>query len=1293
MKVFLLRVYKQITILLSLVIVFVAIILSLARAFTPVLLNHQVQLSDRLSAMIKQPVRIGAIETAWYGLEPVIRLDDIVLLDPKTQQPTVVVDSVDLGINIWRSLIKWQVQPGLIVVSGTKLALIENKNQEFYINGIDALPPFPLFSKEHQTNPFLQKILQIGHIYLNNINIDLYRHNQEPIAIQNFQFQIESENESHRIWGECAIQQTEKPAILNFIAEINGNINKPAKLKSELYIQAQNISLAEWLQQYHPYSLALQQGRANLKVWFAWSKSKLQSVIARFAVRSVAVTQTETKAHLKLRILKADINWHLLRHGGWSLTGENVRIIANNENWPLAEFYLKEPLNTKEDQIFYLSYFKLDPLLPFLQHWPQFPDRVQELLQHLQPRGELSSFIVTRQKSSRIFLVSSRFKNVTLNAWEHIPAVNNLSGRIVFSATHGKMAVASNDLSVNFENMFNGPLFFKQFQTQLNWVKQGNHWKLRALPIYGYNDAIGVHGEMTLILSANKNPVVNAILGFSNFDLANMKTYLPVKVMSPKLVEWLTQSIKSGKATYTTVLLRGPLETFPFDHYEGIFAVNSNFQNLNLEYDPEWPMALDLTGDMQFIGRQIFINANSGNIINMPIQKISAEIPYVGHEQPEVVIINSIIKGDLKNALTFLKTGILKDKVGKNLKNLELQGPMNLQLGLIIPLKDTKGHIGVSGIINTENALLSVPSWNININNLSGELDFTQDSLYAKQMQGILFNNPVTLNVVTAADKMANPATVITADGQADMNQISRQFHVPVADYIHGVSAYKARLVLQHNDKLSNYLTVNTDLIGTTISLPKPLAKTADEAKALQLSAIFNINYPLQINFNYAQILDGALAFVKQAKIDKFYSGELSFNSKANYQQQQGLLIDGQLQELDWNDWLPFINNMAEAKRQAETQNQNSDGKNVIRLINLNIKKIIIYGQSFANTQVNALPNLNYWLANLSGPDVAGKIFIPVDRKNGTLKAQLERLYLQKTTTTTVSEKNTAPDEFPALQININDFRYDNMLLGALNLQTHTIINGLTIDRCTLTTPIMNLAVTGNWQKLGSQKFITTINGSFTANNLAGVLQAWQLPQFIDSSDAKINFTLAWPNSPFAANIAKTNGKLNIVMNDGRIIDLGQKANVDINLGRILTLLSVQSLPRRLIFDFSDLTKGGFSFNSWKGDLAITNGIATTNNTHIKGVIADLGITGSTDLTKQTVNLIVSVTPHVTANLPVLATLAGGPVAGVVTLVANQLLSPAVNKLAMRYYNIKGSWHQPIIQQLVLESSTQNTHY
>jgi uncharacterized protein YhdP len=134
--------------------------------------------------------------------------------------------------------------------------------------------------------------------------------------------------------------------------------------------------------------------------------------------------------------------------------------------------------------------------------------------------------------------------------------------------------------------------------------------------------------------------------------------------------------------------------------------------------------------------------------------------------------------------------------------------------------------------------------------------------------------------------------------------------------------------------------------------------------------------------------------------------------------------------------------------------------------------------------------------------------------------------------------------------------------------------------------------------------------------------------------------------------------------------------------GRLLNLLSIQSIPRRLSLDFSDLFQKGYSFDSLKADFTLKDGGAFTNNMQFNGPIARVDIAGEIGLAGKNVDIQLNVTPYVTSSLPVVAAIAGGPVVGMATWMVDKVVSGQVSKVATHEYRVTGSWMNPVWTQV-----------
>ncbi len=56
-----------------------------------------------------------------------------------------------------------------------------------------------------------------------------------------------------------------------------------------------------------------------------------------------------------------------------------------------------------------------------------------------------------------------------------------------------------------------------------------------------------------------------------------------------------------------------------------------------------------------------------------------------------------------------------------------------------------------------------------------------------------------------------------------------------------------------------------------------------------------------------------------------------------------------------------------------------------------------------------------------------------------------------------------------------------------------------------------------------------------------------------------------------------------------------------------------------------------------------------------------------------------TITFYITSNIPVISTIAGGPIVGAAAWVFNKIFGGMVNKITSQAYRVRGSWHSLVI--------------
>ncbi len=233
---------------------------------------------------------------------------------------------------------------------------------------------------------------------------------------------------------------------------------------------------------------------------------------------------------------------------------------------------------------------------------------------------------------------------------------------------------------------------------------------------------------------------------------------------------------------------------------------------------------------------------------------------------------------------------------------------------------------------------------------------------------------------------------------------------------------------------------------------------------------------------------------------------------------------------------------------------------------------------------------------------------------------------------------------------------------------THSPKNGFMFDQI----PITKLLFLSH---PGARKPLLTLkNVKARSFDLKKLQEQFGFQSFIASKKSEFDLDLIWAEIPLRMEIINGEGSVKINIDDGQITVLERVP------GKIFGLFSLAKLPKRLLLDFSDVTKKGFSFKKITADLQFNKGNAYTCNLVIKGTTADILIIGATDLIGRTFNQLAIVQPAVSDLLPMGGAMLGGPAVAASVYIFTKLLRKPLKEAGINYYSINGPWENPKIE-------------
>ncbi|HKK13827.1 MAG TPA: hypothetical protein VKA14_04125, partial [Gammaproteobacteria bacterium] len=295
-------------------VVAVAVLVSLARVFFPVLGGYRADLEHWVSRQLGEPVTIAALDATWRGVHPVLKLKGIRLLDRDTGRVLVRAHELRIAVDLWRSVQDATVYPAGISLVGARLGFVHLPGGRITLDGLQHHPirkvPLAL-------------ILAQNRVTLVDSTVgwrDLSRPGSAPLVFRQVKIELENAGARHRLRGHLQLP----PALgdqLTFGADLHGRADRPEGWRGTVYGNGQALQLASVLGHHTPAGLQLG-GVAAVRCWVRMDQSRLRDVTAVVSgeqLQMAAPGQGVPPFHAAG--LQGRFHWHRLQ-GGWRLDAD-----------------------------------------------------------------------------------------------------------------------------------------------------------------------------------------------------------------------------------------------------------------------------------------------------------------------------------------------------------------------------------------------------------------------------------------------------------------------------------------------------------------------------------------------------------------------------------------------------------------------------------------------------------------------------------------------------------------------------------------------------------------------------------------------------------------------------------------------------------------------------------------------------------------------------------------------------------------------------------------------------------
>lgn len=1243
-------------------LVALALALSSARLLLPSMAGYKGELEDAASRLLGREVHIGALDAGWRGLSPVLALKQVHISGDEFAGGRLPIGKIQIALDLWRSLLQRHWQSRGVYLIGTQLRLRRDRQGRVSLAG-------PAEATT-QTVVLPALLLRQPLIGFQDVRITLLDEAEGGITrvFRDVKLLLANDGDRHRFSLQAALPPS-LGARLELAGRLHGAGNDPGAWNGRLYLRADDWRLRQWLE-FLP-SAPPASGHVDAQIWADLSAGRLERLSGTLRGHQITVDEHAQQATpFAASRLGGRFDWRRTPEG-WRLSADRVELvtpgaapapaIALGVQWQAAGRHLRGAV----------SYVPVEPLNALLPRLPMIGPKATVMLERLRPAGELRDVEFDWQTpASRPprFSARARFRNLAIRPAGGLPGISGLAGSIEGNLLAGKLRLDTTDAVLSAPKLLRSPLAFTHLNGGVSWHRFGDRFRLQADKLQARTRDTGLAARLQLDWPDQQAaPWLDMQVDLQALPLPRVPDYLPVGVMSPKTVAWLDQALKSGLASHGRLILQGRTDQLPFDHGEGVLAADFDFSDTLLAFNPRWGPIDALEGHAHFSGRSIRVDGDRGRILQSTVERVVARIDDVTRP---LLKVTGTADGTLAGMLEYVRTSPLGERFGRLASEVDAAGNAHLTLDLTLPLKPGLGTVQVAGNVALDGNELIGRRWGFDLSDIHGSLQFSERGLSCEGVKAAFGGTPVEVSIYPDKDA-ATPATVIDIEGRLGVVRRLKQAGWWPAEHIEGGAGWRARLYIPNRnvpDRPPLRLRLQSNLRGIRLDLPAPFDKSAEQARDFWIEWVPGSAADWPLRMAYAGVAKAVLKLAGQA--GGLYAAGLHFgDGEAVLPERRELRITGSLARAAPTAWAAVFKAGAES----------GTSRLPPLAFDLELGALDIRGRRVESVRVTSQPS-RPWDIGFTGSGAEGRLRLGFgeDKRLQWIDADFSHLVvLSGASAQATGEAGDAvrPTAFPALKLAIGDLNWDGRALGIVAVEATQAPDGLRFPRVSLVSDALTMEAQGEWREADGRQ-LTRLSGDLQDGELGELLRLAGDHGSVDGGQLQGGFDFTWPGSPADFALERLEGELSLRVKQGRFVDVKPGA------GKLLGLLNLQSLPRRLFLDFSDLFKQGFSFDRMKGTFLLVDGDAYTNDLRIEGPSADIEIAGRTDLVNQEYDELVTVIPHLTGGLPVAGAIAGGPAVGAAVLLAERLFGKHLDELNKVQYQVTGSWTDPVYQRL-----------
>ena len=1034
---------------------------------------------------------------------------------------------------------------------------------------------------------------------------------------------------------------------------------------SLIYLNTSELQLAPVARLFEIDTQGLKKGALDGEMWLSMSGYQVIAVKGDLDLKQGILQVDDDKAPLAV-----DYHARFNAVAGkqhWRISSNFERLTVDGVGVPGFDAQLDIPVATDDARLTaWIDQLPISSLPAIAGQW--LPQKLGDQISEGKLRGLLQDVLFEIDFDDvETFRLAAAVKGLSSQRTGFVPGVTNLNADFILGNNRLMATLHGEAVSIDFGDEFRAPLRADSINMEvtMNRLPTGNllfvadEFQLR-------NPDIKAVGRLRLETDGQNAPFMYLRANFTDTHANSTGKYLPVKLMSTGIIEWLDRGIVGGYVPAGDLQFHGRLQDIVKLAHEhaGEFFVDFSVQQAEIFFAPDWLHARNGKGQILFHNVGMEFDLEQASYENIDGIKVRGKIADFHHASLDLTIH---AEAPTRDAVRVWRDTPVGEGFREVLANLQdYGGTVSTSIDMRLPLSDKVTEPRVSVEVDFKNAATRAPGWGVDLSHITGRLKVVGDTINARGISARFFDDPVGIDI--NSENTALSTRVSVAGNLASANLL-RQLPFYLREAVTGDSDWQVGLVISGDSAPAEepFLRINatSNLDGTTLDMPQPFRKEGPDSRRVTADVDF---FPQEIHF-LSRIGDDIMGRGSLGNRDdgeyRLEALEFAFSRALGAERRPGIHLAGRINEVNIDEWNSFLSITG------------TDKPSLLSSIELGIDRAVVFDRQMDSLVFELRQTDQHFLGSIDASIVKGTFDIPL-RTFARNPALINLDYLKIDEIEEESEPSTIrPSRLPAFRLKVKSVRFHEMVFSDMLVDASPTGDLLEISKFNLRRDALQISSSGEWgYNEKTNQHLTRIKTRLEGPEVGEALAGLGFGNSMSGGTIELTGDFSWAAPIFQFSLAKLAGNARMKITDGIL------NNVEPGGGRFVGLLSLTALPRRLTMDFSDVLIDGMEFDKITGSYRIADGVLHTRNTRMEGVAAKIKMSGKTGIVARDYDQIIRVTPKIRQTLPLLGAVAASNAVGWGLLLLQNLFKTAIDDAVEIEYRVTGSWDDPQIELL-----------